>query len=131
METKMIVNNNLKIRVLENCSEKWYGQMHIHQSDARERQWAKVTPKTIYQLLENVSGIERTQARHLLYEMADSKKKWWICSTAKTGGIGDERGPDPELHITIRTYPRGQKKEYHLKCKENSRGGLYVYRITL
>ena len=106
----MIVNNNLKVRVLGNCSEKWHGQKHIRESHAREWQWAKVTPKTIYKLLENVSGIERTQARHLLYEMADSKQKWRIGSTAKTGGIGDERGPDLDLYITILTYPRGGRK---------------------
>lgn len=129
METKIMTNNSLKVRVLENCSEKWNRQFHIRQSATGERQWVKVTPEIIYQLLENVSGIERMKARHLLYKMADSKTKWRIDSTAKTGGIGDERGPDPDLHITISTCSPHRKK-YHLKCKENSRGGLYVFRIT-
>lgn len=119
-------NNTLRFRVLENCSQKWYGQFHVPQSASSERPWAKVTPKAIYHLLENVSSIERSKVRHLLYEMADSKSKWRTGSTAKPGGIGDKRGPDSDLHITISIY----KKTYHLKCKENLSNGLYVYRIT-
>lgn len=98
--------------------EKELGQFQVN-SDKKE--WAKVSPEDVYNLLKEHTGHSKHAAKELLKYMTE--KQWTIKATAHEGGK-DKNAP---LHITVRL--KGQTA-HHLNCKENKNGGIYLYEIT-
>ncbi len=110
--------SEIKEKVIRNF-EKKSGQFQVISA---RREWAKLKPVDIYNLLKQYSGKKRLIATSVLKLM--TLKKWTIAATAHTGGM-DSNAP---LHITIRI--KGQIA-HHLNCKEKKLGrGLYIYEIS-
>ncbi len=108
--------------ILNNCHSLWRGQ---YQEDTKtSRGWVKLTPQTIIDLLDDCAFSARYEARQVLDRMETSKGKWYIRATAHQGGMGDARGADANLHITLEAGGIA----YHLRCKELPQ--LHVIQIT-
>lgn len=113
---------NRKQAILNNCDERWWNQ--YQQDEPMRRVWAKLTPKVILELLDSPSGTARHAAREVLTRMETYKDHWQIRATAHQGGLGDARGVDESLHITLKA---GGLK-FHLRLKEKPR--LHIIQIT-
>jgi hypothetical protein len=108
--------------ILDNCHSLWWGQ---YQEDTQLRRvWAKLTPQTIIDLLDDCAANARHEARQVLERMETSKDKWHVRATAHKGGTGNARGVDDNLHITL----RAGGIMYHLRCKEKP--ALHIIQIT-
>lgn len=91
-----------------------------------KRVWAKITPKQVAELLDQVgSGPDSPyrSARALLDSM--SLDKWTILATAHTGGAS----ATAPLHITLQV-PQFNRPAYHLDVREIAGKGLHIYRIS-
>jgi hypothetical protein len=96
-----------------------------------ELAWQKLTPERMVDLLASASSLPRYEpdgpstsylAGELLRNM---QRKWWrIRAGLHTGGKGDERGVDYNLHITLTVG----STTYHVTCKEDPQ--LHIIRIT-
>ncbi len=82
--------------------------------------YAKLEPKDIFDLLNEVSGKYRTKVTHLLQRLAANR--WYILCDPHEGGSV----PDSPMHITLRVQDKG----IHLNCKKNRDETLYIYEIT-
>ncbi|MCF6236920.1 MAG: hypothetical protein L3J70_11215 [Gammaproteobacteria bacterium] len=88
------------------------------------REWEKLEPKQIYELLQNCSLNARASAKKLIQVMADGA--WRLKATAHVLG---SKNPNDRLHITIKIDK--EKKAHHLYCREISDNrGLQITGIT-
>lgn len=108
--------------ILNNCDKNWWNQ--YQQDEPMRRVWAKLKPQLFIDLLDKSSGAARHAAREVLLRMETHKDKWQIRATAHQGGIGDVRGVDDGLHITLKA---GGIK-FHLRLKEKPL--LHIIQIT-
>lgn len=116
-----------KQKILKQCYSKRfdekYSRRHQYQDKATDvRNYVKLTPADIIDLLDTASAAARAPARRLLQLMQGWP--WLPSATAHEGGIGDQRGVDNNLHITLKVG----NKSYHLRCKEQP--GLHIIQIT-
>jgi hypothetical protein len=103
-------------RLLGNCHSKWWKQ--YPSSNTTSRVWAKLTPESIIDLLDNCAFGAKFEARQILVRMEqDTQNPWQIRATAQAGG-GDN------LHITL----KAGGISYHLRCKEAPH--LHITQIT-
>lgn len=103
----------------------------IQPKGTAEMPWQKLTPERMVELLASASSLTRYEpegpstsylAGELLRDM--QRKRWRIRAGPHTGGKGDERGADDNLHITLTVG----NTTYHLVCKETP--NLHIIRIT-
>ncbi|SFC32941.1 hypothetical protein [Collimonas sp. OK412] len=116
-----------KQKILKQCYSKRFDEKYSrkfqYQDKATDvRNYVKLTPADIIDLLDTASASARSQARLLLQLMQG--RPWLPSATAHEGGIGDQRGVDNNLHITLKVGD----KSYHLRCKEQP--ALHVIQIT-
>ncbi|MFC5473584.1 hypothetical protein [Paraherbaspirillum soli] len=117
----------VKQQILSQCYSRRYDteyrRQYQYQSDATDvRNYVKLKPAEIIDLLDNAAFTARAQARNLLQLM---RVQLWLPSAAPhAGGTGDARGVDNNLHITLKVGNRS----YHLRCKELP--SLHVIQIT-
>lgn len=131
-------------KIIRNCSNKWSRQYQPGTTTVRT--WQKLGPEHVIHLLENTAHGARADANALLRQLARSP--WRIgavqpsraalgrssarepmaheraSSPMHAGGKGDERGVDPNPHVTVSVAGRS----YHLGCKEQP--GLHVISVT-
>ncbi|MEO6919027.1 MAG: hypothetical protein ABI171_08460 [Collimonas sp.] len=117
----------VKQKILKQCYSKRfdekYSRKHQYQDKATDvRNYVKLTPADIVDLLDTPSAAARAPARRLLQLMQG--QPWLPSATAHEGGTGDQRGVDNNLHITLKVG----NTSYHLRCKELP--GLHVTQIT-
>ncbi|MGB7193534.1 MAG: hypothetical protein WBD81_08755 [Collimonas pratensis] len=117
----------VKQQILKQCYSKRfdekYSRKHQYQDKATDvRNYVKLTPADIVDLLDTASAAARAPARRLLQLMQG--RPWLPSATAHEGGTGDQRGVDNNLHITLKVG----NTSYHLRCKEQP--GLHVIQIT-
>ena len=82
--------------------------------------YVKLEPRQIFDLLNEVTGRNKTKATHLLQQLA--AEPWYILCDPHAGGSAD----NAPLHITLRINDKG----VHLNCKQNADETLYIYEIT-
>jgi hypothetical protein len=116
-------------RLLGNCHSKWWKQYPSGSTatttGSSSKVWAKLTPESIIDLLDNCAFGAKFEARQILVRMEqDTQNPWQIRATAHFGGTGDARGGDDNLHITL----KAGGISYHLRCKEAPR--LHITQIT-
>ena len=109
--------SQIKESMLRNF-EKQRGQF---QPESVTREWAKIRPEKMYNLLRSCAGICAHDARYLVIKM--TQKKWTIKATAHEGGLHSSA----PLHITLQVHG---ERAYHLNVRENVRQGLHIYQIT-
>ncbi len=110
-------------RLLKNCHPMWGKQ--FQSGGTTQQVWAKLTPRTVIDLLDNCAASAKFQARQVLERMEDEKQNWQLRATAHVGGKeGSDRANDMNLHITI----NAGGISYHLRCKEQP--VLHVIQIT-
>jgi len=108
-------------QIKENMIRNFEKKMGQFQVASAQKEWAKMKPEDIYNLLMSCSGHNKILAKNVLLKIA--QKKWTITATAHTGGK-DANAP---LHISIR--PIGELA-YHFNCKETPGKGLHIFEIS-
>ena len=86
-----------------------------------QKRWVKMSAEDIYSLLTACNNHIKPVANELLKQLAC--KKWTLIATAHEGG----RNVNAPLHITLAVK---NKVPYHLNCRENKLGKLYIYEVT-
>jgi len=116
-----------RAKVLENY------ESTVQNPPARDRRYAKLSPESVYTLLESagkmhVNGATRNtiSARTLLERM--SEERWQIRATAHEGGHPNDPASDPYLHFNIRIVR--ERRTYHVRCHEHALGGVVVFQVT-
>jgi hypothetical protein len=117
----------VKQRILKQCYSKRFDEKYSrkfqYQDKATDvRNFVKLTPADIVDLLDTPAAAARSTARNLLQLMQG--RPWLPSATAHEGGIGDQRGVDNNLHITLKVG----NTSYHLRCKEHPT--LHIIQIT-
>jgi len=110
-------NSPLRANVIANF-RKHLGQ--FQRKDPKVREFQKLTPEMVYDLLANCGYSCRADARDLLCQM--SVEEWTIKSAPKTGGF-DMSSP---LHITLDVPLDNSEPAYHLNCKETNKGLVII-----
>jgi len=114
-----------KQKILKQCYSKRFDEKYSRKfldKATDVRNFVKLTPADIIDLLNTASTSARSQARLLLQLMQG--RPWLPSATVHEGGTGDHPGVDNNLHITLKVGYRS----YHLQCKEQPR--LHVIQIT-
>jgi hypothetical protein len=105
--------NDLWILISQNCDT-------TKNQIARNTPYAKVSPRTVFSMLNSVSGRQKTIATKLLDVLAT--RPWYIFCAPHEGGTS----PNAPWHLTLRVIDHG----VHLNCKQNDNDTLYIYEIT-
>ncbi|NKI70228.1 hypothetical protein GN109_12430 [Collimonas pratensis] len=113
-----------KQKILKQCYSKRFDEKYSRKFQRKAidvRNFVKLTPAGIIDLLNAASASARSQARLLLQLMQDGRG----CRPRRCMKAGPGISPgDNNLHITLKVGDRS----YHLQCKEQPR--LHVIQIT-
>jgi hypothetical protein len=88
-----------------------------------QAEYVRLEATDVCDFLENAQHGVRTQATHLLEDMA--RMRWTICADAHTLGHG--ANADPALHFNIRLR---NQRQIHVRLNKSSGGTYYVFSIS-
>ena len=88
-----------------------------------QAEYARLDASFVCELLEQTKHAVRTQATHLLEEMA--RQRWWLCADPHTGGHGPT--PDRALHFNIKLP---SERQIHVRLRKNGAGAYFVHAIS-